>query len=101
MSKWVSQIRKILADSTENNLYLISQTMRKIDVDFRELSSLIITHQKREIGKDVYIRQNFFNSLIDFEMNFKSASRVFKGNKYFKYYKSTELVTFSDADEYV
>jgi len=33
MSKWVSQIRKILSDSPNNHLYLISQTMRKIDVD--------------------------------------------------------------------
>ena len=101
MSKWVSQIRKILSDHPNNHLYLISQTMRKIDVDFRELASLIITCQKADYKGKILIKQDYYNSFMDLEMGYKAASRVFSGNEYFKHYKSTELVTFSDADEYV
>ena len=101
MSKWVSQIRKILSDHPDNHLYLISQTLRKIDVDFRELAQMVISCQKKEVGKKVYIRQKYYDGIGDYEFNFQRAVKIFLANQYFKYYKTTELVTFSDAEEFV
>lgn len=101
MSKWVSQIRKILADHPKNHLYIISQTIRKIDVDFRDLAQIIILCRKYELGKRIIIKQTWFNSMADYEIGRKSITTKFYGNRYFDYFKTDELVTFSDAEEFI
>jgi len=101
MSKWVSQIRKILSDSPNNHLYLISQTMRKIDVDFRDLAQIIIWCKKIIRRNRVFIKQYWFNGFDSFVMERKYLTRGFLGNRYFKYYKTGEMVTFTDAEEYL
>lgn len=101
MSKWVSQIRKILSDSPNNHLYLISQTIRKIDVDFRDLAQLVCVCSKFDMNGNIHIRQRWYTGVEDYIMGKKSITRIFKGNKYFKYYKSTELVTFEDAEDFL
>jgi hypothetical protein len=102
MSKWVSQIRKITSDSPNNHLYLISQTLRKIDVDFRELSQVFIKCQKitSPDGK-VWIKRYYYDGLIDYQINKVSYKRIFLGNPYFKYYNTEEMVKFSDEGTYV
>lgn len=101
MSKWVSQIRKILSDTPNNHLYLISQTLRKIDVDFRDLAQIFIWCRKFEINGNVYIKQYWYNGIESYLMNKRSAVKVFKGNGYFKYYKTGEMITFSDAEKFL
>lgn len=101
MSKWVSQIRKILSDHPTNHLYIISQTASKIDKDFRDLAQVIIYCQKQEKKKKVYIKQSYYNSMFNLDIGRKRAIKVFCGNPYFRFYKSTELVTFADAEEYI
>lgn len=101
MSKWVSQIRKILADHPKNHLYIISQTERKIDVDFRDLAQIVIVCRKYQIGNRVYIKQTWFNGMQDYYNGRKKLVTKFLGNDYFRYFNTDELVTFSDADEFL
>ncbi len=101
MSKWVSQIRKILSDHPTNHLYLISQTIRKIDVDFRDLAQIIIQCRKFQFGTRTVIRQQWFNGMQSYESNRKAFTSKFVGNKYFKFFKTDELVTFSDAEDFI
>ena len=106
MSRWISQIRKILSDSKDNHIYVITQKPRRIDVNFRELAQVVIECQKITKGKDVYIIQRFYNGFDDYELaksglKKASAKSFFKGNKYFKYYDTGEMVTFKDGEEYL
>jgi len=101
MSKWVSQIRKILSDSPNNHLYLISQTLRKIDIDFRDLSQLVCRCRKYEFGGKIYIKQEWFAGVEDYLMGIKRYAFRFQANPYYKYYDRLGLVTFEDAEEYV
>ena len=92
MSKWVSQIRKILSDSEHNHLYLISQTLRKIDVDFRDLIHIFIVCKSVNIKGKVWIKQTWYDGLENF-LNAKSKIKtVFLGNPYFKYYDTKKIV---------
>lgn len=101
MSKWVSQIRKILSDNPVNHLYIISQTIRKIDIDFRELAQIIVYCRKYVIKGKVYIKQYWYDSIDNFIFGRYKLKKVFLGNNYFKYYDSTALVTFEDAEEFI
>lgn len=101
MSKWVSQIRKILQDSQTNHLFIISQTIRKIDIDFRELAAIIVECHKIRMGKRIIIKQRYYEGLDNYLFRRAKATRAFIGNKYFKYYDYRNLVTFSDSEEYI
>jgi hypothetical protein len=101
MSKWVSQIRKILADHPTNHLYIISQTVRKIDVDFRDLAQIVILCRKYIVGYRVVIKNKWYDGMQAYESGKSALSSKFYGNKYFKYFKTGELVTFSDADDFL
>ena len=101
MSKWVSQIRKILSDHPYNHLYIISQTISKIDKDFRDLAQIIVECKKFEKNKNIYIKQTYYSGMTSYQYGFKAVSKVFKGNPYFRYYDSTELINFADAEEYL
>lgn len=102
MSKWVSQIRKICQDSPSNHLYIISQTLRKIDIDFRELTQVFIRCSKVEVGSDVYIINKFYESEISMLDNKRPLHKqIYRGNQYFKYYDSTEMIKFGDADVFI
>lgn len=101
MSKWVSQIRKILSDSSNNHLYIISQTSRKIDIDFRDLAQIVITCKKIEVGNKVFIKQTWYDGFDSYEIGKKTFKKAFLANRYFKFYDTEEMVTFSDAEEYI
>lgn len=102
MSKWISQIRKILADKEDSHLILISQKIRKIDVDMRELANLIIECSSIRIGKRTWIRQNFYSSIEAYEYGMKMKSKfIFRANPYFRYYDTLDLVTFEDSEEFI
>lgn len=101
MSKWISQVRKILSDDPKNHIYLISQTIRKIDVDFRELAQLIIVCQKLQLKSKVWIKLAFYDGLENYMYGNHLTKRIYLGNPYFKYYNTHEMVTFADADEFI
>jgi len=101
MSKWVSQIRKILQDNPNNHLYLISQTERKIDVDFRELAQIIIYNIKQKIGEHIFIKQYWYEGIENYEINKCRLKTRFYANPYFKNYDYLGLVTFKDAEEFI
>ena len=101
MSKWISQIRKVLADNPQNHLYIISQTKRKIDVDFRDLTQIVIDCTAYNIGNNIIIKQKWYDGMISYEYGNRSFSKAFQGNKYFKFFDTNEMVTFSDAEDFI
>jgi hypothetical protein len=54
LSDWLSQIRKILGQSETNNLYLVTQKLRRIDVNSRDLAQLCIKVSKVEYPEILY-----------------------------------------------
>ena len=46
LSKWLSQIRKILGNTEKHHLFLISQRLGRIDLSFRDLLDTIIYNVK-------------------------------------------------------
>jgi hypothetical protein len=91
-SKWYSQIRKVLQDSEQNHLVLITQSLRKIDIDARELASIIIECHKYSANNIVIIRLSYYDGAQNYELGRKSKIEVFEGNDFFKFYDSLELL---------
>jgi len=124
-SEWISQIRKIWGDqgdqnhiealrrmplglfqkhvdaivSKSNNIYLITQRVRKIDINFRELAHIYIQCKKMMVGDQVVIINSYWfgddnNDAIEYAMSgVRPRRRAFIGNEYFKYYDSYELIS--------
>jgi len=124
-SDWLSQIRKILGESEYNNLYLMTQKLRRIDINSRDLAQKCIKCIKQEF-KDVLIptevmiegkltvkrlpltmiyKYHFpdadaLNAFEFYGMNTCNGMTRFVGNGYFKYFNSYQLVDFG-SQEYV
>ena len=125
LSDWLAQIRKILGDSEKNNLYLISQKLRRIDVNCKDLSHKAITCMKHTFSQKVlttvYIDGKKINKMLPLVMiykyHFKDADAMaayegygidtcegvtrFIGNKFYRYYDSYEMLEFKNDKEYV
>jgi len=124
LSNWLSQIRKILGDQEKHNLYLITQKLRRIDVNSKDLAQCAIKCEKymypntmpteiidkdgKLVTKDLpicVIRRYFFNSCQELQnyedYGFGQPYKVtqFVGNWYYRYYNSYELIM--DEEEYV
>ena len=125
LSDWLAQIRKILGQSEINNLYIITQKLRRVDVNVRDLAHQCILCQK--VTHDIkvptivyenkkYVKKNLPYTII-YKHYFKDAESMsmyenfgmmnghikttrFFANPYFRYYNSYELVDFGN-DEYV
>lgn len=124
LSDWLSQIRKILGQSEKNNLVLITQKLRRIDVNSRDLAHLCIYCMKRELpikietmvkehGRKklkllpvVMIYRFYFDSpesLLHFqETGARTYFRMtrFIANDYYQFFNSYELIDFG-SEEYV
>lgn len=96
ISDWLSQIRKVLTDSPTNHLYIITQRMRRVDVNVRELADLIIECKKIKYGTKVYINCKYYLSETDFELGSYKKNMFFLGNPYFNCYDTNQLITFGD-----
>jgi len=101
LGKWVSQIRKVLADNEQNHLYIITQQLRKIDVNFRDLTQIVVSCQQITYKNNIYILHKFYDGFDKYNINKVSAKGYFHANPYFKYYDTKEMVTFDDVDIYV
>lgn len=129
--EWISQIRKVWGASGDqtylerlkrfkqnifqryvdeiigksNNIYLITQKYRKLDVNFRELAHVHIQCKKTIINKEVYIINEYYfgddqYSAIEYaELGQKPKRTIFAGRPYYKYYDSYELL--STGGEYI
>ena len=125
LSNWLSQIRKVLGESECNNLYLITQKLRRIDVNSRDLCTRAIKCYKQvfndipyptEIYKDGKIIVKELPLTMIYKYYFQDADSLnayeqygintcigitrFVGNNYFKYYDSYALVEMG-ADIYI
>ncbi|OGF62699.1 MAG: hypothetical protein A2Y62_14300 [Candidatus Fischerbacteria bacterium RBG_13_37_8] len=99
LSKFISQIRKVLQDNPSSHLYCISQTIRRIDIDLRELCQVIITCNSAEVKGKTWIKLKYYNGITDYISNHCRLKKIFLGNPYFKYYNTEKFVTFGDATE--
>jgi hypothetical protein len=129
MGEWIAQIRKLWGEQGDqsyldllkklnnkafsllidditlksNNIFILTQKVRKIDVNFRELAHVYIQCSKKVINKGknkaVIIVNNYwfgddnYSAIELYEMGQKPKTRVFYGNDYFKYYDSYEFVS--------
>lgn len=102
MSIWVSQIRKILANSEDSHLIIISQEARKIDIDFRELLDLIIYCKCIKKGDRHYIKLTFYND-IDAYMDERPQRKrmLFNAKPYYRFYDTYEFVRFGEESEFI
>lgn len=65
MTKWVSQIRKLLGSSEKNHLYIISQRLNAVDIGFRELAEIIIYCQKYIPDDNDLIKTKIYDSRLN------------------------------------
>ena len=100
-SNWISQIRKILYSSENNHIHIISQTARKLDVNFKELCHIFVECKSITIGKKVIVKQKFYDGEENFIYKNASAKRAFLANPYFKYYDTHEIDEMGGGVEYV
>jgi len=108
-TKFVAQIRKVLGDSRDSNLYLICQNIEQLDVAWRRLADTIIyCYKKTKKDKKgiewvtIYLLTfkstglTHCSTLFDaFRKCCKSWNRPryrFKANPYYKYYESRKFV---------
>ena len=134
-SEWIAQIRKIFGEqgdqnyldalrsmkneyfhkyvdkviSKSNNIILITQKVRKIDINFRELCHVYIQCHKQVIkrkGKkyvlifnDYWFGDDNCDAIEYAQMGVKPKKSFFVGDKYFKNYDSYELI--SSGGEYL
>lgn len=124
MSDWLSQIRKILGDSEKHNLYLLTQKLKRIDVNSRDLATIAIKCEKQQIpsvliptevrenGKLItkrlpltIIYKRYFrgsdalNNFEEFGVDKSIQTTRFIANPYYKFFNSYELVEF--GSEYI
>jgi len=127
LSDWLSQIRKILGESERNNLYLLTQKLRRIDINSRDLAHEVVLCRKQVYAdviidtmvynrdEDCYVTRKLPLTLIykyyfagcdemnNFELFGKASyykiSR-FVANIYYKFYDSYAMVDFG-SDEYL
>jgi hypothetical protein len=100
LSKWVAQVRKLYADSQHSNLYILSQTIRRIDVDFRDLVHIIVCHKCVKINNKVWIKQYWYDGMENYLNGRRKMSTVFLANPYFKYY-DTKKIVFDENEKYL
>jgi len=125
LSDWLSQIRKILGQTEKNNLYLITQKLKRIDVNSRDLAHQCIKCHKQcfenvkipteicEDGKMVVKRvpltiiykyyfkdSDALSAYENYDINTCQGMTRFVANPYFKYFNSWELVDFG-SEEYI
>jgi hypothetical protein len=95
LNEWAAQIRKITNDSFTNNLFLITQRPRSIDIGFRDLASAWVLCEKvMHPNGDVYIINHIFRELESLESADMSVCLhdVFLANPYYQYFDTTKLV---------
>ena len=124
LSKWMSQIRKILGDSEKHDLYMISQNINRIDSSFRDLLDVIIYCQKvtrperietvvRHKGKFIkrslfktYVMMSYFrgehcmekfNMYLIGHKSYDYRAWYF-ANPYFKYFDSYEMIQMQEEE---
>ncbi len=97
MSRWLAQIRKLTNDSQTNNLILISQTYRKLDVDFRDLTQIYIRCECLELKDKVYIKNKYYSNEERYILDNPQYTEMFLGNPFFDYFFSKDFITFSDS----
>ena len=123
LSDFLSQIRKVLGQSEVNNLYLITQKIKRIDVNSRDLAHWVIEcdkHQFNDVliptkviedGKEVIKRlpmtviykrmfssPESYNAFNEFGSNTCLSTTRFIANWYYKYFNSYELIDFGSED---
>lgn len=122
LSDWLSQIRKILGQSELHNLYLITQKLRRIDINSRDLAQSCIYCFKQVLDEKIPTEIMLEGKLVwkrlpmvliykywfrdsDELMNYELFGMPepynitrFIGNYYYKYFDSYALVDFGNEE---
>lgn len=122
LSDWLSQIRKILGASEQNNLYLVTQKIRRIDINSRDLAHCFIVCRKQEFREKIPTKvresgrlstrmlpivviikywfgsEKAVNDFEDFGRKTYYNITKFVANHYYRYYDSYELIDFGSED---
>jgi Cdc6-like AAA superfamily ATPase len=99
-SQFISQIRKVLSDDPANAFIVITQSLRKIDIDTRELLDLALYCKSLFIKKKHYIvvEPYIFNPEMDDFMSL-GYSIQYRAEKYYPYYDRLALNTLSEGEQ--
>lgn len=96
MAQFVSQVRKVLYDKPNNHLMLISQDAHKVEIDVRELASIIIKCECKLVKGETIIINKYFEGLENYENGISvDPDRWFNGNPYFKYFDTIQFLKFN------
>lgn len=102
MSNWISQIRKILYTSPKNHIHIISQTYRRLDINFRELAHVFVECKSMKMSNGaVWVKQEFFNGIDDYMMNKRTGRCAFLANPFFRFYNTYEIDDMGSGEEYI
>lgn len=119
LMQWLSQIRKILGSTHENNLYLITQRPDSIDIHFRymaqwwwqphkqvfpvrEWTNVIDTKTKRLTAKELPLMRVWHEAYRTQDDMLYGVNKVvyhpFIANRYYQYYDTHAIVDFGDEE---
>jgi len=101
VSKWLFQIRKILGTGEFTHIYIVTQDLDQIDINFRRMAHFVIGCDKHLIDSEVLIMNTIYPSVLHFNASSPLTNKIFKASNYFKYYDSYDLVKFGDEGEYL
>ena len=100
-SDWIAQLRKILGENAGNSCCIISQTLKKIDVNFRDLADYVIKCNKYKLKNNTAHTLHIWKShklrlAIDWFLDGEKPSSVdgFYGKPFYNYYDTYYVVDF-------
>jgi len=101
-SRWVSQLRKILGEHHNNSCCIISQTLRKIDINFRDMADYLTVCNKYKLkGAGTFHTQHTWESrhlklAVDHYLEGAKPHKydAFFGQPYYKLYDTRYVVDF-------
>jgi hypothetical protein len=70
ISQWMAQIRKILGNTKHNHLFIATQTLKKVDVNIRDLCHFVVEHESRELSMEL------LKGMPEYNKNHKNALMV-------------------------
>ena len=100
-SKWLFQIRKILGSSELNNIYIVTQHINQIDINFVRMAHIIMECKKIPVNDEIIISLKHYADENAYQCGESYATKVFFADSYFKFYDSYRLVKFGDDEEYI
>lgn len=119
LNQWLSQVRKLLGSTNENNLYIITQRPDSIDIHFRHLAQLwwqphkqkfpvqewttVIDSQTQKLTARMLPLMRVWHEAYRTQDDMlyginRTVYRPFIANRYYQYYDTHAIVDFGDVE---